>query len=100
MGGKHRRLLGAADVFTDDTVQGFRDAALQLLGLVGAFGLDKLKAEQVRLTERLQSFGACEDAVDIWAAEGIAHAGSIPDLPADQFISLANTIGRTSRDAR
>jgi malonate decarboxylase beta subunit len=100
MGGKNRRLLGAADVFTDDTIQGFRDAALELLGLVGAFDLDKLKAEQVRLASRLRSFGTCEDAVDIWTAEGIAHAGSIPDLPADQFISLANKIGRTSRDAR
>src|SRR5262245_7486296 len=38
MGGKHRRLLGAADVFTDDTVEGFREAALQLLALVGPFG--------------------------------------------------------------
>jgi malonate decarboxylase beta subunit len=100
MGGKHRRLLGAADVFTDDNVQGFRDAALELLGSVGAFGLDRLKAEQVRLSDRLRSFGTCEDAVDIWAAEGIAHAESIPDLPADQFISVANKIGRNSRDAR
>ena len=67
---------------------------------VGAFDLDKLKAEQVRLADRLRSFGACEDAVDIWTAEGIANAGTIPELPADQFISLANKIGRTSRDAR
>jgi malonate decarboxylase beta subunit len=100
MGGKNRRLLGAADVFTDDTVQGFRDAALELLGLVGTFSLAKLKAEQERLAERLRSFGTCKDAIDIWAAEGIAHAESVPDLPADQFISLANKIGRTSRDAR
>ena len=46
MGGKHRRLLGGADVFADDTVQDFRDAALELLGLVGTFGIDTLKAEQ------------------------------------------------------
>ncbi len=100
MGGKHRRLLGAADVFADDTVQGFRDAALQLLGLVGPYELDKLKAEQIRLADRLRSFGACADAVDIWTAEGIARAETVPELPADQFIVLANTIGRTSRDAR
>src|ERR1700740_237385 len=31
MGGKHRRLLGGADIFTDDTVQGFHRAALDLL---------------------------------------------------------------------
>jgi malonate decarboxylase beta subunit len=100
MGGKNRRLLGAADVFADDTVQDFRDAAVALLGAIGSFDLDKLKAEQVRLADRLQSFGTCTDAIDIWTAEGIAHAEQVPDLPADQFISLANQIGRTSRDAR
>ncbi|MDH2403427.1 biotin-independent malonate decarboxylase subunit beta [Bradyrhizobium sp. SSUT18] len=103
MGGKHRRLLGAADVFADDTVQDFREAALELLellGPVGTFGLDKLKAEHERLADRLRRFGACEDAVDIWTAEGVAHAATLPELPADQFIALANRIGRTSRDAR
>ncbi|MBR0907139.1 biotin-independent malonate decarboxylase subunit beta [Bradyrhizobium liaoningense] len=100
MGGQHRRLLGAADVFADDTVQDFREAALELIGLIGAFDLDRLKAEQVRLAERLRRFGACGDAIDIWTAEGIAHAETVPELPADQFIALANKIGRTSRDAR
>ncbi|MBR0736041.1 biotin-independent malonate decarboxylase subunit beta [Bradyrhizobium liaoningense] len=100
MGGQHRRLLGAADVFADDTVQDFREAALELIGLIGAFDLDRLKAEQVRLAERLRRFGACGDAIDIWTAEGIAHAETVPELPADQFIALANRIGRTSRDAR
>ena len=100
MGGKHRRLLGAADVFTDDTVQGFREAALELLGLVRPFGLDSMKAEQERLADRLRRFGTCEDAIDIWAAEGIAHADRVPELPADQFIALANRAGRTSREAR
>ncbi|AMA56299.1 biotin-independent malonate decarboxylase subunit beta [Bradyrhizobium sp. CCGE-LA001] len=100
MGGKHRRLLGAADVFADDTVQDFREAALDLIGSIGAFDLDRLKAEQVRLADRLLRFGACGDAIDIWTAEGIAHAETVPELPADQFIALANRIERTSRDAR
>lgn len=100
MGGKHRRMLGAADVFVDDTVQDFREAALELIGSIGAFDLDRLKAEQARLTGRLHRFGACEDAIDIWTAEGIAHADMVPELPADQFIALVNRIGRTSHDAR
>ncbi|QOZ10502.1 biotin-independent malonate decarboxylase subunit beta [Bradyrhizobium sp. CCBAU 51765] len=100
MGGKHRRLLGAADVFADDNVQDFREAALELLGLIGPFALDSLKAEQERLADRLSRYGACLDAVDIWTAQGIAHAETVPELPADQFITLANRIGRTSRDAR
>ena len=100
MGGKHRRLLGGADAFTDDTVPDFRNAALELLGSGAGFGIDTLKAEQARLEERLQRFGACPDAVDIWTAEGIPDAYSIPALPADQFISLADKVRRPSRDAR
>jgi malonate decarboxylase beta subunit len=100
MGGKHRRLLGAADFFADDTVQEFREAALELLGLVGPFDLERLKAEQARLADRLRRFGACGDAVDIWTAEGIAEAQAVPELPANEFIALANRIGRISRDAR
>jgi malonate decarboxylase beta subunit len=100
MGGKHRRLLGGADAFVDDTVQDFRDAALELLSSAGDFGIDTLKAEQSRLEERLQVFGTCPDAVDIWKAEGVPDAGAVPALPADQFISLADKVRRMSRDAR
>ncbi len=99
MGGKHRRLLDSADVFTDDTVEGFRDAALTLLGSAKGFSLDTLKTEQARLEDRLQRFGACADAVDIWTAEGVPDAAHVPDLPADQFIALADKIRRTGHDA-
>jgi malonate decarboxylase beta subunit len=100
MGGKHRRLLGGAEAFVDDTIQAFRNCALQLLAREAAFGGDMLNAEQARLEDRLQQFGACRDAVDIWTAEGITDAASIPALPADQFITLADNIRRSSHDAR
>jgi malonate decarboxylase beta subunit len=100
MGGKHRRLLGGAETFVDDIVQDFRDAALELLGSAGSFGIETLRAEQSRLEDRLQRFGACPDAVDIWTAEGVPDAASVPALPADRFIALADKVRRSSRDAR
>jgi malonate decarboxylase beta subunit len=100
MGGKHRRLLGGADAFADDTVQDFRDAALELLGSTSAFDIGTLEAEQSRLEDRLQRFGACPDAVDIWKAEGVPDPESVPALPADQFITLADKVRRISRDTR
>jgi len=100
MGGKHRRLLGGAEAFVDDTVRDFRDAALALLGAAAGFGIDALNAEQSRLEERLLHFGSCRDAVDIWAAEGVPDPGSIPALAADQFIALADKVRRPSHDAR
>ncbi|MEJ0085254.1 MAG: biotin-independent malonate decarboxylase subunit beta [Pseudomonadota bacterium] len=100
MGGKHRRLLGSAERFTDDTVEGFRDAARKLLHSAAVFGIDALHAEQARLEDRLQRFGACGDAVDIWAAEGIPQAHLVPSLPPEQFIALADTVRPALPDAR
>lgn len=100
MGGKHRRLLGSADAFVDDTPQAFRAIALELLRADAEFGLKTLRSEQERLEERLLRFGSCPDALDIWAAEGVADAEAVPAMPADQFIALAATIRRPAREAR
>ena len=100
MGGKHRRLLGGADAFTDDTIQSFRNVALQLIGSAPGFGVDVLKAEQTRLEQRLQRFGACADAVDVWRADGIADVEAVPAMSAFDFIALAKRNGGPRHDAR
>lgn len=100
MGGKHRTLLGGADVFADGTVQGFRDAALTLLSHPSSLALTTLQAEQERLAARLDRFGSCQDGIDIWRALGVPDAASVPDLPAEAFIQLAIDKGVTSNDAR
>jgi malonate decarboxylase beta subunit len=73
-------------------VQAFRNAAIELMHSVPGFGIEVLNAEQSRLELRLQRFGACRDALEIWAAEGIRDAGSIPALTPDQFIALADSV--------
>jgi malonate decarboxylase beta subunit len=100
MGGKHRRLLGGAEIFVDDSIDAFRTAALDLLATVAPFGLDTLKAEQARLEDRLKRFGTAQDSVDIWAAEGVLDAKEVPALPADAFIATADKVRRSCRDAR
>jgi malonate decarboxylase beta subunit len=100
MSGKHRRLIGGADAFADDTIQSFRDAALNLIGIAPSFGIDVLRAEQSRLEERPQRFGSCTDALDIWRAEGIADAEAVSSMPAQQFVALADNIRRSRYDAR
>lgn len=100
MGGKHRFLIGGADVFVDDEVLEFRKAALGMLGAAASFGIETLQAEQARLEGRLKDFGDCRDAVDIWAAQGIADPAAVPALPARDFVSLAAPIRRTAHDAR
>ncbi|GEP60083.1 biotin-independent malonate decarboxylase subunit beta [Reyranella soli] len=100
MGGRNRRLIGGADAFVDDTIEAFRAAALLLIERAPAFDLDMLKAEQARLTERLQRFGDCADAVDIWAREGIADARSVPGLSTEAFTAIADKAREPRYDAR
>jgi malonate decarboxylase beta subunit len=100
MGGKHRRLLGGTEAFVDDTVESFRNIALHLIGAVPGFGPDVLKAEQARLEQRLQRFGLCADAVDIWKAEGVADTEAVPAMAAADFNDLANKAREPRYDAR
>ena len=100
MGGKNRRLTGGADAFVADTIPSFRDAALRLIKSAPGFGAEVLKAEQARLEERLERFGACADAVDIWRAEGVRDPEAVPAMSAEEFISLANKIQKPRYDAR
>ena len=92
MGGKHRRLLGGADIFVDDTVQDFRDAALELIASGAAFGIETLRAEQARLEERLNASAPVLMRSTSGPRRAFADAASVPDLPADQFIALAEKV--------
>jgi malonate decarboxylase beta subunit len=100
MGGKGRRLLGVADAFADDTIESFRTAALGLIESAPRFDLSSMLAEQARLEKRLERFGGCKDATEIWTGLGIAAPTEIPDLDADAFIEIADKVQEKSHDAR
>jgi len=99
-GGKNRRLIGMADAFTDDSMEGFRSAARAQLTHVARLDLATLQAEQKRLTARQEKFGSCEDAVSMWKILGVNDPQSIPDMDAATFIKLANGIEDANHDAR
>ncbi|GAB7535064.1 biotin-independent malonate decarboxylase subunit beta [Burkholderia sp. 3C] len=102
MGGKHRRLIGGAERFVDDTLPAFRAAALDLLAVRHGFDLAVLDAEQTRLEARLAAFGDCADARDVWRRLGAtdAEADAIPAMPGDAFAALADRLQETRDDAR
>ncbi len=100
MGGKNRRLIGGANAFVDDNAQEFRDAALRLLADECALDIAALNAEQARLENRVHAYGTCPDALEIWASMGISDPGTIPSMPAEQFISLSEKIIGSRHDAR
>ncbi|PZO75875.1 MAG: biotin-independent malonate decarboxylase subunit beta [Sphingomonas taxi] len=100
MGGKHRTLIGGADVFVDDDAAAFRDAARAGLARPAKLDVDTLAAEQARLERRIARFGDAADATDIWHALGIDDPKAIPDMPAAAFASLAAQYRESADDAR
>jgi malonate decarboxylase beta subunit len=99
-GGKNRRLIGMADAFTDDTMEGFRAAALAQIKRSKPLDLATLQAEQTRLTKREQQFGACDDAVSMWTIMGIAHPDSVSGMDTDAFVTLVASLKDANHDAR
>ncbi|MGW8280053.1 biotin-independent malonate decarboxylase subunit beta [Sphingomonas aurantiaca] len=100
MGGKHRTLIGGADVFVDDDAAAFRAAATAALARPAKFDAATLAAEQARLERRIARFGDMSDATDIWHALGIDDPKAIPDMPADAFATLAAQYRESADDAR
>jgi malonate decarboxylase beta subunit len=99
-GGKNRRLLGMADAFTEDTMAGFRAAALAQMKLCKTLDLAILQEEQARLSKRETMFAACDDAACMWEKLGIPHPEGISALDTDVFITLAGSIKESNHDAR
>ena len=87
-GGKHRFLMGDCDRLVEDDVAAFRDAAAALLGHSQPLSLEHLLGEHAVLSERLERFGDCADALDIWQRLGVAHPQQVGDMEAEQMQEL------------
>jgi malonate decarboxylase beta subunit len=100
MGGKHRRLIGGAEFFADDSIASFRTAARTLAQQAPPFTAKTLEAEQARLEQRIARFGHCEDAVAVWTTLGAPDALAIPAMPYADFVVLADRLEGSRHDAR
>ena len=97
--GRTRALLGGADCYIPDRIKDFRAAAIDMLGKAPPFSAATLAAEQRRLADRLQRFGECRDAPEIWRKAGIWEPGRIADISDDAFLAVPRPLG-ASHDAR
>lgn len=100
MGGKHRYLIGGADLFVDDHPAAFREATLTALGRRAGLDLDTLVAEQARLERRIALFGDKTDAIEVWTALGVANAATIPELATSNFVRSAAGHRESADEAR
>ena len=99
-GGKNRRLIGGADAFAEDSMDGFRAAAEAVLAKVPSLDLKTMQAEQERLTARQHQLGACDDAVSMWRTLGIKDPEAVRDMDGNDLTALANGIKEANHDAR
>ena len=87
-GGRTRTLLGGADRYVKSRIVDFREAACACLADAPAFTLDTLLAEQQRLAYRLEHFGDCRDAPEIWRRMGLPDPTGIADISNEAFLSI------------
>jgi malonate decarboxylase beta subunit len=99
-GGTNRRLIGGADAFAEDSVDGFRAGVEAVLAKVPSFDLKTMQAEQERLRARQQRLGACDDAVSMWRILGIKDPEAVRDMDGKDLTALANSIKEANHDAR
>ncbi|WP_413990974.1 biotin-independent malonate decarboxylase subunit beta [Labrys okinawensis] len=100
MGGKHRYLIGGADIFVDDEAGAFRQAALTALDRPARLDLAVLGAEQQRLKRRLQRFATARDGIEVWSRLGIAVPADIPGLGTRDFLRTTTDRREMADDAR
>ncbi len=93
-GGKHRWILGEADLLVDDDVEAFRAAAIELLGRTRPISEAALSAEHALLAARLARAGGCPDAADVWRGAGAVVPERLPLLDAASFRAAAGDARR------
>ena len=98
-GARTRYLTGGVDRYVKGRIQDFRNAAIALIPNAPPFGLATLKAEQQRLTERLERFGGCRDAPEIWRKAGVPDPERIAEITDDAFLAIQR-IKDADHDAR
>ncbi len=100
-GGKHRHLLGEADVLVDDDLPAFRTAARALIGCARPIDHGALVREHGMLARRLELAGACADAADVWRAAGAPDPERLPLMSAEEFVAaVAPARARLTSSAR
>jgi malonate decarboxylase beta subunit len=98
-GARTRYLTGGADRYVKGRIQDFREAAIALIPHAPPFELATLKAEQQRLAERLQRFGDCRDAPEIWHKASVPEPERIAEITDDAFLAIQRSKG-ADHDAR
>lgn len=89
VGGKHRYLLGDCDALVRDDIAAFRAAAIEALHEGQPLSMQTVTQEHHTLAQRLENFGDCNDALDIWRKLGLENPERLPLLELEPFLAAA-----------
>jgi malonate decarboxylase beta subunit len=87
-GGKHRRLIGGADLFVEDNAESFGQATRRLLEQPPAFDLSSMDAEHSRLARRLARCGDTREALQVWTRLRVPDPSRVPEMSTTDFVAL------------
>lgn len=91
-GGKNRFLFGKLTRLVEDNIPDFRDATIELLAKsYHAPTFEELMTERECLTARIEKFGTCKDALEIWTAMGL-NAPLVPEMTAAELLAAKNQL--------
>ncbi|MFJ7567846.1 biotin-independent malonate decarboxylase subunit beta [Herminiimonas sp. NPDC097707] len=94
MGGKHRYLMGDADLIVPDDIEAFRAAAVSLLDASRPLTLESVTQEHQALQTRMQRFSNCADATQIWQELGIADTKTVSLAEISEFMEMSAHVRR------
>jgi malonate decarboxylase beta subunit len=70
-GGKNRFLFGKFTALVNDHIPAFREAIAALIKPSTPLSVEGLRAERARLAQRIETYGTCSDAKQIWEKMGL-----------------------------
>src|ERR1700677_3717159 len=71
-GGKNRVLFGTVAALVEDHISAFRDAVIRAMTAKKPVRPAELRQDLERLKERIEAYGKCSDATQIWQKMGLA----------------------------
>lgn len=87
-GGRTRALIGGADLYIKRRIRDFREAAIALVAKPPPFTIETLMAEHRRLADRVEQYGDCRDAPEIWRKAGLPEPDRVAEIPDDAFLAV------------
>jgi malonate decarboxylase beta subunit len=83
-GGKNRFLFGTVNELVDDHIPAFRSAVIRALKAPKPLSVTNLKHDLERLKRRIEAYGKCSDATQIWQKMGL-NAENVAEMSSQEL---------------